>query len=359
VKAPEIAQWRMYNTGLWGDPAKRPEHVVARLGAMQAQEFSYAKWSIAQRSSPVQESEIDRLFDAGAILRTHVLRPTWHFVAPEDIRWMLHLTAPRVKALVAAYERQLELDDRVYARTNRILENALQGGKHATRKDLVAALKRSKVSGTAQRFGFIFMRAELDAVVCSGALLGKQQTYALLDERVSKGNALKGDEALAELTRRYFTTRGPATLKDFSWWSSLKIADCRRGVQMIGKQLECKDVDDRTYCFERGSAPPTLRKNAIDLVQVYDECVVSYTLSRDALTATVKEDTARDVMLFWHPILLGGQVTGRWRRGTQGRRKWLETFLYGKLTKNDEASLDAAIRAYENFAGGPIEVRPS
>jgi hypothetical protein len=347
----------MHNTGLWGPRASNAVDVVARLGAMQAQEFPYAKWSIAQRAAGAGDSEIGRLFDEGAVLRTHILRPTWHFVAPEDIRWMLRMTAPRVKAMGASYDRQLQLDARTYTRTNRLLERALAGGKQGTRKELVAVLNRSKVTGTSQRFGHIFMRAEMDGVICSGATRGKQQTYALLEERVPEGKALEGDEALAELTRRYFTTRGPATLKDFSWWSSLKMADCRRGVEILGKRLEHKDVGDRNYWFERGSTPSDVTTRAIDLVQVYDEVVVSYTLSRDALTETVKGKIPRAIMFFWHPILLGGQVIGHWRRRTQGKRTWIETFLYRKPTKNEDRFLDAALHDYQDFLGNSIEVR--
>jgi hypothetical protein len=357
VKAREIAQWRMHNLGLWGDPVKGAADVVARLGAMQAQEFPYAKWSVAQRTSAAGDADVDRLFDKGTILRTHLLRPTWHFVLPEDIRWILGLTAPRVKTMVASYDRQLELDERLYARTNRLIAKALEGGKQLTRKELVATLNRSKITGTNQRFGHIMMRAELDAVVCSGALRGKQHTYALLDDRAPKYKVLESDEALAELTRRYFTTRGPATLKDYSWWSSLKMGDCRRAADMLGGKLESKDVDGRTYWFASGSEPPKRSNWTVDLVQVYDECVVAYTLSRDVLSAQVKGDFPKDIMFYWHPILFGGQVLGHWRRRTQGKLLWLEVFLYRKLTRAENRSLDAAVQRYEDFLGEPVEVR--
>lgn len=354
-----IAQWRMHNLGIWGPSADRPADVVARLGAMQAQEFPYAKWSIAQRTDGVAEPEIDRLFDDGAFLRTHLLRPTWHFVAPDDIRWMLGLTAPRVMKMSTAYDRQLDLDERVYARTNRLIAKALTGGRHLTRKELVAVLKRSKIEGDGRRFGHIFMRAELEGVICSGPRRGREHTYALLDERVPNRPDLDGDQALAELTRRYFTTRAPATLKDFSWWSSLTMADCRRGVELLGDELEHRDVDGRIYWLPRGSEPPRPTRGAIDLIQVYDECVVSYTLSRDSLTATVNGDIPRDIMFFWHPILLDGQVIGHWRRRTKGKLSWLEVFTYEKLTRTAARSFEAAVRRYEEFLGQPVEVRTS
>jgi Winged helix DNA-binding domain len=357
MELQQIAQWRMHNLGLWGSRSKKPRDAVARLGAMQAQEFPYAKWSLAQRVADTDDAAISKAFDKGTFLRTHVLRPTWHFVLPKDIRWMLALTAPRVRSMSASYDRQLDLDDRVYARTNKLIAKALEGGDHLTRKEIVAALNRSKISGTGQRFGHIMLRAELDGVVCSGIARGKQQTYALLDERAPTAKELGRDEALAELGRRYFLTRGPATLKDFSWWSSLKMADCRAAVEMLGRKLDNRVVDDRTYWFERGTGPPKLIKGQIDLVQVYDEAVVSYTVSRDALTAPGPERIPREIMFFWHPILLDGQILGHWRRRNERKAVAVEMFLYEKLSKDRTGALTEAVRRFEGFVGQPIEVR--
>ncbi len=359
MDARRIAQWRMHNLGLWGraDPRSATD-TVAGLLAMQAQEFPYAKWSIGQRLRSTEDADIDVVFNKGQILRTHVLRPTWHFIRPADIRWVLRLTAPRVRAMSVSYDRKLELDDRVYARTNKLIAKALEGGKQLTRKELVATLNRSKITGTGQRFGHILLRAELDEVICSGALRGKHQTYALLDERVSKGRSLSGDEALGELARAYFMTRGPSTLKDFSWWASVKMGDCRRAIEIVGNELESREVGDRTYWFARGTGPPRSRSNVIDLIQVYDEYVVSYTLSRDAMATTVKGVSLDPMLFFWHPILLDGQGIGHWRRRTQGAHLWLEIYLYRKLKGAEVDSFEKAIDAYRSFVGDPIEVVP-
>ncbi|HEX2240923.1 MAG TPA: winged helix DNA-binding domain-containing protein [Actinomycetota bacterium] len=354
MKPIEIAQWRMHNLGLWSTHATRPADVVSRLGAMQAQDFPYAKWSLAQRLEGVGESKVDRAFDKGTFLRTHVLRPTWHFVPRRDIRWMLQLTAPRVIAMGAAANRHLELDDRVFARTNRIITKALEGGKHLTRRELVTALNRGKIMGTGQRFAHILLRAELEGLICSGPRKGKEHTYALLDERVGRGRVLAGEAALAELARRYFNTRGPATLRDFSWWASLKMSDCRAALALLGDELDSREVEDRTYWFARSSAPPKLRNGTIDLIQVYDECVVSYTLSRDALVAVDK--IPREIMFFWHPMLLDGQLVGHWRRRTKGDLMWLEMFTYRKLRAGEKSSLDNAITRYQDFIGRPVDI---
>src|SRR5262245_24524323 len=172
----------------------------------------------------MHDDSIDELFNEGKILRTHVMRPTWHFVMPEDIRWMLKLTAPRINAVSAYYFRKMELDQAVLARSNAAISKALRG-KHLTREELGQVLGRAKIDAKGLRLIYLMIRAELDAVICSGPLRGKQFTYALLDERVPKCRTLKRDEALAELTIRYFTSHGPALLRDFVWWSGLTITD--------------------------------------------------------------------------------------------------------------------------------------
>ena len=206
----------MHNLGLWGTPPDDPLQVVDRLGVLQGQEFAYAKWSVAQRTKGAGDADIQALFDEGAILRTHLLRPTWHFVTATDVRWILELTAPRVHALNAYMYRQLDIDPKQLAKSNRLLSKHLAGSAHLTRKEIAAILEGSGIEASGLRLGYFLMRAELDGLICSGAMRGKQQTYALLEERAPNAETLGPDAALAELTRRYFTTRGPATIKDYA-----------------------------------------------------------------------------------------------------------------------------------------------
>ncbi len=208
----------------WRTRSETPRDVVRWLGALQAQEFALAKWSIAQRTRGMNRGDVEQAFADGVILRTHVLRPTWHFALGEDLRWLLKATAPRVNTLNAYYNRQHKLDTKLFAKSNSIIAKALEGGAHLTRSELAAVLTRGGIRAAGNRLAYIVMRAELDAIVCSGAMRGKQHTYALLDERIPHGKTLDREEALAELARRYFTSRGPATLNDFARWSSLTAA---------------------------------------------------------------------------------------------------------------------------------------
>ena len=246
------------------------------LGAVQSQDYGPAKWSIAQRmDGTITDAEMDRAFDAGRILRTHVLRPTWHFVLPADIHWLVSLTGPRIRALSAYMLRTTGLDDGVLARSNEIVGRALEGGRHLTRAELRIEIDRAGIATDGFRMGYLMMHAEITLLVCSGALRGKSQTYALLDDRAPDARRLTRDESLAELTRRYFTSHGPATVKDFRVWCSLPAADARRGLDLVGGELQretFRDVTvwsgpagrirrDRRGPVADGPSPPGLRRS--------------------------------------------------------------------------------------------------
>src|SRR5262249_27954340 len=176
--------------------------VVRALGAVQAQDYHGAKWAIAQRSRGLTDAHVDREFDRGDVIRTHVLRPTWHFVAPEDVRWMLALTASRISRTMGHYNDAFKLDAKVFRRSNDAMAAALDGGKHLTRAELAEAIARAGVPVTSgQKLTRLVMNAELNAVICSGPRRGKQFTYALFDERVPTTPPLQRDEALLELIR--------------------------------------------------------------------------------------------------------------------------------------------------------------
>ncbi|HRE27323.1 MAG TPA: winged helix DNA-binding domain-containing protein, partial [Anaerolineales bacterium] len=202
------------------------------LLAVQSQDFAPALWSIGLRLQPTTEAHLLRDFDAGAFLRTHVLRPTWHFVAPEDIRWLLALTAPRVHGVNGTIYRQQDLSAALLGRCQTLFARALKGGRHLTREELGEALARAGVADpTHQRLAYMVMAAELDGVICSGPRAGKQFTYALLEERVAPAPNRSRHDALAELARRYFAGRGPASVQDFARWSSLTLSDAQAGLE--------------------------------------------------------------------------------------------------------------------------------
>jgi DNA glycosylase AlkZ-like len=228
----DVAQRRLRNERLVGPAFAAPADVVSWLGAVQSQDYGGAKWAVAQRARGCSDADVEEACDRGDIVRTHVMRPTWHFVTSADARWMLELTAPRVHAANAYYYRQLELDERVFTKSHAALAAALRGGRHLTRVELGHALERAGIRAAGTRLAYVLMRAELDAVICSGPRRGKQFTYALFDERVPASKPLARDQALAELVRRYFASHGPATVQDFAWWSGLTVADGTKGIDL-------------------------------------------------------------------------------------------------------------------------------
>jgi hypothetical protein len=361
VRPPQIARMRMVSQHLWGAPPGSPVDAVRWLGALQAQEFSVARWSVGQRCG-ADQAAVDRAFSAGAILRIHVLRPTWHFVASEDIRWILRVSAGRVHAVNAHYYRKLELDDRLLAKTDALLRAELAGGAHLTRAELGTALRGAGIDATGSRLAYVLMHAELEGVICSGPPRGKRHTYALLDERAPPATAVTRDEALARLTKRYFTSRGPATLKDYLRWGSLTASEARQGLGMVASQLENVVVDGRTYWLSRESrAGRSARRRAVDLVQVYDECVMSYSESRDVLLSDAAAEMvlppARIEVPFIHAVLLDGQLIGHWRHAAGTGPVVLEIALYKTLHPAEREALYAAADRYARFLGAPVSVR--
>lgn len=344
---------RLSQQRLAQQPFATPEEVVSWMGAVQSQEYLGAIWSLGMRVRDATDDTIERAFAEGRLLRTHVLRPTWHFVAPADIRWMLELTAPRIKSLMTYYDRQLALDGALYARSNDAIARALEGGKHLTRAELGSALAEAGIVAKGQRLGHIVSHAELDAVTCSGPRRGKQFTYALLAERAPQAKSLPREAALAELTRRYFTSHGPATDRDFSWWSGLTLADARSGIEMLGSRLSHEEIDGQSYWFSAEQPPVAEPAPGAFLLPTYDELLVGYSGFGAALTGGRGNG---EWERFNATIIIGGQVVGNWRRTIAKGVAVVECVLFQPPTAPDREAIFAAAQRYGAFFGVSVEV---
>jgi hypothetical protein len=350
----DITRARMRSQCLTGDPPATPGEVVQRLGAVQCQDFGPGKWSIAQRTGGVTQVTMDQACAAGSFLRTHVLRPTWHFVLPADIRWMLELTAPRVLALSASYYRNQDLDSAMLKRCTAVLVGALAHGDHLTRAEIAGVLERAGIPTNPLRLGFILMHAELNAVVCSGAPCGKQQTYALLEERAPEARRLSREEALAELTVRYFTGHGPATVKDLRWWSSLTLADITQGLAMVASLLEHEGIDGTTYWFAPLARDTALLPPTVHMVQGYDEYIVGYGESKYLFDASgVARSLPRARGIYTHSIILDGQVVGEWKAVPKKHAVILDVTLFTPLEDAQTQALRLAVQRYGEYLGVP------
>ena len=357
MREPDVLQQRFQVQHLSGDPLESAEDVVDLLCAVQAQDYPGASWSLGQRIRGGTQAMIDAALAEGRILRTHALRPTWHFVTPADIRWILQLTAPRVHALNAYQYRSQEIDDKIMARSCKLITRALAGGRHHTRAELANVLAKAGIVTDAMRITHIMMWAELEGVVCSGALKGKQQTYALLDERAPLMKAKSRDEALGEFVLRFFTGHGPAMLKHFTWWSGLTLADAKRGLAMVRSQLSDEVVEGRPEWLgvPRRKLRRTSEPTTAYLIPEYDEVLTGWR-ELAALDAVADMPALRSRDTFFRPLVIGGRRVGTWRRTITGKKAILETNLATPLNRSQMKALRTAVEKYAAFLGLPMTI---
>lgn len=349
----DIAHTRLHNQFLL-KPLAKPQDVVRKFGAMQGQEFAPAKWAIGMRSKGATDESITKLYNDGKILRTHILRPTWHFVAPEDIRWIQSLTAPRVHAFNKYYYKQLDLDEATLRKGAQVLAAALKGGKQLIRKEVAEVFKDAGIDADSMRLGYLIMYAELEAVVCSGAMRGKQHTLAQLSERAPQAEDLPKAQALTELTTRFFTAHGPATIEDFRWWSSLTVADIKAGIELAG--LSKVDVEGKAFYYAKKTRP-NIPSPLIHLLPIYDEYGIAYKERRPSSQAHLDKKPAGDD-LFYHLMILDGQLVGGWKRTiTKGEfLVQLNPFIQLEEESLHEA-LEAARAKLESFVQLPVTLQ--
>ncbi|HET9905189.1 MAG TPA: winged helix DNA-binding domain-containing protein [Anaerolineales bacterium] len=355
----DIAHIRFHNQQIAQTKFKKPDQVIAWLGAMQGQEYAMAKWAIAQRMQEITDSEIDQAFANGSILRTHLLRPTWHLVTPADIRWLLALTGPRVQGVNAYMYRKLEMDSTFFKRSNAALIKALQGGKQLTRLEIASSLQQAGIETAGElRMGYILMHAELEGIVCSGARRGKQFTYALLEERAPHVKSLDRDEALVELVRRYFTSRGPATMKDFVVWSGLTMADVKKGIELLRPKLESAIVEDQTYWFAEVPSLPKKPSGTAHLLPIYDEYVMGYKDRSALLGLLEKENLVGSSIAFDNIIVIDSMLVGSWKRTLSKKEVLVEINFNVPLTKAQKQAVNTDVARYGKFLGlSPVIVK--
>jgi len=345
----------MLNSGLLLRAFDRPEDVVSWLGAVQSQDYPGAAWALAQRTPGVPEALVHEAFDAGRILRTHILRPTWHFVAPADLRWMLSLSGPRVHACNGSIYRSMELDARTLSRSHTILGRALSGRNWQTRAELATALARGGIRASGTRLAYLVMHAELEALICSGPRRGKQFTYALLDDRVPPARPLDRDAAVVELARRYVRSHGPATSRDFAWWSGLTMRDSTAGFAAIAGELTQEVAGGLTYWFAPGRAPSPRRQPVARLLPNYDEYLIAY---KDRGLVQPRGEVIGDGIMkgpdaFAHPLVVDGLLAGFWRRRVSGAKTSVEVVVRVPLSaKQRKAVNEAADRLVKSSGDG-------
>ncbi|MGC4016335.1 MAG: winged helix DNA-binding domain-containing protein [Luteolibacter sp.] len=356
MKTTDLRRLRLLAQGI-GHPVDDAGAVVSSLGAVQAQDYLAAVWAIGLRVVGATEEIIEQNVRDRKIVRTWSMRGTLHFVAPEDVRWMLALLTPRLIAGAATRHRQLELDETVFSRSRALLEKALRGGKLLTRDAAYALLERSRISCSGQRGYHILWKLSQESVLCCGPREDRQPTFALLDEWVPQSRALEGDEALAEIARRYFTGHGPATLADFVWWTGLKVTEARRGLAVVAPELEKIHMDGENYWMSRSLIGTRTSVQGVHLLPSFDEFLLGYkdrsaVLDPAHATGIVPGNNG----MFLPMLVVDGKIVGTWKRAIGRRRVTVSLGSFGTLPKSRSRAIHAAAARYGEFLSLPLDI---
>lgn len=354
----EIAESRMQNLGLSAPSFRGVAETVRWLGAVQAQDYGPAKWALGLRAPTIDDKAVEKALSAGEIIRTHVLRPTWHFVPNDDLRWMLAFTGPRIHAKNTYMLRKIGLDDAALRKSSRVIASALKGGNQLTRVELAGILTAAGFAAKETLLTYHLMYAELTGVLCSGPRKGKHHSYMLLEERVPEGLKFSGDAALAELAKRYFQSHGPATIDDFAWWSGLGKTEAKRGIELLGSTLAVEKIEGMTFWRTAiAKRKPSSAEQAY-VLQGYDEYIVGYRESKWALDLAGRARarvTSRESYVGL--VLLGSQLAGHWKRSLRAEEIEFEMAVYDRCTRSQREALELAAERYGKFFGGEATLK--
>jgi hypothetical protein len=346
----DIVRWRLLNQRLYANPLAKPADVVAWMGAIQAQDYPGALWAVGQRSLNSADNEVERALTERAIVRTWPIRGTLHFVAAEDVRWITELCAPRIIAGAAnRHLKDFELDEAEFGRSREALTNALQGGRQLAREGMFRVLNAAGITTSAQRGYHILWQLALEGLLCFGPRQGKPQTFVLLDEWIPNTKRLPREEALAELTRRYFTSHGPATHYDFAWWAGLTLKDALAGLNANRHNFERVEIGGQSYYL-----PPVLPQPEVDLphallLPAYDEYTVAYR-EREVIfspAAAQREDPASEILKA--VMVIDGLVRGTWKRTLKKDSVNLSFSPFSSLDEDEREALSEAAERYSSY----------
>lgn len=350
----DIVRIRLYNQQISVSKFNKSEEVVAWLGGIQGQDFIGAKWSMGLRLPSATDSDIEETIADRKIIRTWLMRGTLHFAAASDARWMLNLLAPGNIAGSARRHKQLELDESIFIQCKDILIDALRGGRQLTREDLYKRLENAGICMTSQRHYHILWRLAQDKIICFVGQHGKQQTFALFEEWVPDAPQKDRSEALIELAKRYFSSRGPVTLQDYIWWSGLTAADARSGLEMIKSQLEQVTISGKTYWFTPNISLPENDFNIAHALPGFDEYLLGYK-DRSIVLDNVYADKVcpGGNGVFSSTIAVNGKIVGTWQRTIKKNTIIITAKPFTAWHENDELLFRNAVMRYTDFLGIP------
>jgi len=357
MDSSKISTLRLQNQQIAATNFRTVKELVGWMGAMQAQDYNQAKWAIGTRLPHLTEEQIESAFNQGEIFRTHLMRPTWHFVSADDIYWLLELTAKQIKSTTKSRHRDLGLTENDLKKSKEVFVKSLEGNRALTREELGDQLNLAGINTFEQRLPHILMEAEIDGIICSGGIQEKKQTYALLAERVPVKKAFSKDEALALLAKKYFTSHGPATLPDFVWWSGLPIADARKALEMNKATLISETIGTDTYWFADSVYLPSSPPDSVYLLPAFDEYLISYKNRSAAITLEDHTKAISNNGIFRPIIVVNGQISGLWKRTIKKDTVLIELDHFRPHSKKEIRLIEKAAESFGHFSGKKTEVK--
>lgn len=349
----DIARLRLHNQQLFSPSFKRPADVVRWFGALQSQDLAGSLYAIGLRTPGASEASVEQAIADRSIVRSWPMRRTLHCMPAEDAGWMVRLLAPRQNRRMASYYRKAGITNDDLERAGNVLKSVLGGGKQLARAELYRELNAAGIATSAaagaMRGLHILVHWAQAGLICCASRRGKQQTFALFGEWVPHGNNFSGDEALAELTKRYFQSHGPATIRDFAWWAGLAMAEARQGLQLIAASLESLTVEGVEYWVTRAArAGKPSPKNSVLLLPAFDEYTVAYA----DRSATADESMLSQINHgISSNIIINGRIAGTWRRKLSGNAVVVTSLLLRRLTGGEQTGLNKAVGEYGGFIG--------
>lgn len=354
MKKAVVSRYRLLNQQLLQPAFRTAGELVHWMGAMQAQDYLGAKWSIGLRVPGSTDGTIEQAVAEREIIRTWGLRGTWHWMAPGDVHWMLQLAGPKILQKQAYYLKQESLNATHVKKSNKVLVKVLQDGQALTREELTTILAGQGIKTSPSGIGHLLLHASIEGLICMGPRRGKQFTHVLLDNWVPQEKRYVPADPLAELTLRYFTSHGPATVKDFMWWGGLTLMEARKGTESVKDTLENLVVEGETYWLAAGP-PATKRKGNVHLLPGFDEYLLGYA----DRTAVIDVKHAKELGMtangqFNATIVVNGEVEGTWKRTIGTKQVTIEPSFFERTGTVVQQSMATAAKRYAKFLGLPV-----